>query len=465
MARSHRPPRDDAQRSVRYDAHVIPLTVKGILTSRLTSMQAGYSAAAQRLADIQSLTAGVLSGYSIPPYTYARWYAYANQVDKLKRKFAGGPGLADELASLTCLWISRGYNAVILDQVRDSVLAYNITWSVTVPQTPIFPSVSAASGHVVYAANADKSIYFLDPVTRTVRTATLTTQPGFFPIYGNPLAVIGVPEMAATDTFATIDEATLTVTEHALTAGDEPQAASADYDPVLYGGTTKGYFAVPCGGAAKCLLVPMIPGTPVITIVTPKKLLFTLVDQATNSIWCTSAEENKLYRIDRTTHAVTSIALTFAPFGMAIDATNGKLWISSNAPDTKLVRMDTTTHALGAATTITDSLLVPVADPIRYKCYIAEPSVTKILCVDGAALTTDLLDASAFAGNLDIDPVACLLYWYDNSAGYTYKVHMLSKYQEAYATPGVYSIAADKQQHRLYIAQVAPDKLLTCIMP
>jgi hypothetical protein len=453
------------QRSTRYDLHVVPNTVKGILTSRLPSMQNAFAAAAENQQAIQALAQGILSGYSIPLYQYARWYTFAMQVDKLKRRFSGSPGLSDELANLTSLWIARGYNVVILDLLRDAVLAYNTTWSISTGYDPTFGDVNSISGHAAFGSMSDKHVAFIDPVTRSVRLAITTTSMLMTSKWCAELNLLCGVEDYADDVIARINETSLVVDEFPVSAGDHPVSTAVDYDPTFYGGTVKGKYWVACMGNAKCYCCDLIGPTSPTAITLPTAVFAIALDTAHNCVYFGSMGTAAIYAVDRSTHAVTTYTPPFAPGDLKLDATNHKLWISSDPSSAKVCQMDTVSHVFSTVVTLTDNGPLLAIDPIRFQAYASQNTAGTLVRIDGATLGTSNIPASHAITDLAIDPSGCQLLWTDHSASLVGKAHLTSGYTQTYALPDAYYIAASPTNHRFYVSRRGSTDLVTCIMP
>jgi hypothetical protein len=441
-----RPPRTDLERARDFNAKVIPSQVEAVLTTRLPGMQPAFATWASRQADLLALMAGVLSGYSVPSYQYSRYYAFGYQCDKIQRRFGAALTGTAEMLNAENVWIARGYNIVILDAIRTSVSAFGSYWSLVSNYNADMLAVNTITGHACYSGISNIGVpthflNFIDPATR-LETSIAGFADGNTP--GSHIAVC--PELstaficeASGDVVARCNELTLTVDEQALTSGDTPTYIDIDYDIVKYGGTIKGYAAVACAGHAKLYLLQLAGAIAPVAITLPHIANGVVVDKTNNCYWVTAEGFVDLYKVDRTTHAVTTITIAHACILVWLDSTNNELWLSGGSiagGPTNFVHLRHIAAGTWTVFAAADGVNAPqpelAIDPIRGYCYVSQIGVPNILKLSRAGGAGTTLVCTAYATPMQIDPVGCFLIWTDAANGDVTRQHLVSGYRQVY---------------------------------
>ena len=458
MPRHSSPPRDDVQRSERYTSKLIPSRVETVLNGRLTGMQSSYADWASHQEEIQARVAGVLSGFTVPSYRYSRWYAYAMAIDKVRRDFGDSPGTAAEIANITGLWIARGYDVNILDAIKISVLSADLSFDTDSGEYMQMPSVNAVTGHSAWASINVQKLWILDQIARTWRSANLTTAVAQASAWCPELGLVCLCELDTSDVVARVAESNLAVTEFPLSAGDHPEDLVVDYD--------KGYFWVCCSGHGKVYGVPLAgTGTP-LSITVAHVMNHIVMDVTKNCLYATGKGNSTLYIIDRTTHAVTSYVAPGPISQLALDPTNGELWIAGDIGNNNVYKYNTTTHAF-TTFPVSDSGAPIAVNPVLRKAYYPQSTPGNIIVIDGATGATTTIATSVNENVPVLDVLASSLLWADNVAGTVTRVNLVSGTAHTYALDHAYDIGIFSVGHLSYISRYVPgvSHLVTVLQP
>jgi DNA-binding beta-propeller fold protein YncE len=435
----------------------------------MPGMRAGIARSLPHQANIQSLVAGILRKFPIAPQYEHDYIVFAYALDRIARRGAGSPGRTNEIDELVGDWSCRGRNPFALDAISDAIAPRPSPRTFDLGLVPTLLSINSLSGHVAIRDVSSSSISVYDPVKRTFHTVALN-----FPATGPhawcpEASIIALSCVYTSPLITRIWESDWSCEDAFASTGDMLQTPAADYDVSLYGTTHKGWFFFPNNGHFN-LIAEHIDGAPgAATIPTPDVTNHAVVDQETNSVWCTALGSAQIFRIDRSSFAVTAIALPWIPGQIALDTNHGTLWIASAGTAKALVQMDTSTHALNTPVVLQDFNEPIVCDPVRYRCYCAQQTPGNIKIVDGATSSIESLPSTVNTSQLAIDPAAGILYALDDYAGTVtrYWIANLTVPRElrTITAPGAYRIAADTFYHRLYISEVAPTPQILYLAP
>lgn len=462
-----RAPRTDVQRAARYAAKVIPARVEDALDILLPDMQSGFGTWATHQAAIQSVVNGVLAGYSVPTPHYARYYAFAMQIDRARRKFGQTPAADAEIINAEQTWIGRGFNVVILDAVRSAVCAFDSYWTIVPTDYLSSLAVNPTNGQVVAAAALANSLSWFDPITHAeTRIATLTNPASHLAWCPQLDMVVGVQLVG--DVIFRIVRGAASPTEQPIDAADNPGETCVDYDPTKYGSTILGYAATVCTGTAKVKLIPLGGAISATTVVMPQICSHIVCDQANNAFYASAAAFAAVYRIDRTTLAVTTLAA--APHvgsHLILDPSHNEFWLAGGAGVSNVMRYNIGTPAWTDYAS-SDANPAIAVDTIRGVCYAHSPvaGFIDVINRDGSPITTIAVAATSNAPQ--VDPVGCFLIYSDATTGDVIRVHLLSLLSTTYAlTTPTRDIAIDTASHKTYVSRYTPAgvKYLDCILP
>ena len=465
-----RPPRNDVERAARYVYKLIPQRVGDSIEGQLPAMQSEFSTWAQTQAQLYAIISGVLSGYSVPSTQYVRYYAWGLQVHRITRRFGSSPSAAVEIIARENTWLGRGYNIIILDAVRDSVILFASTWSVIPTAFPGQPSVNTISGMTAWggAYPTDQVVILLDPRTRIpVYVPTTDT---------NPAVRAHCSELdrcyftsSISDIIASILEAATPVnTEQPLAAGDAPNDIAIDYDPAKWADPVFGYAWVPCHGHAKTYKWRLDGSVSPTPITMAANCNYAAVDQAMNKVYVSASGTPKIYVIDRDTNAIN---VKTAPHNcqlLALDPVAGELWISGEG-NSFVMKMDTTTFGFTSYATPGPPTALAI-DPIRRKAYVACVGFAVITVINGATGASSTIPCTVSICGLAVDPVACFLLWSDDMTGNVQRVHLLSLLTHDYPLGDQsYGVAINPSNHSAFINNYVPapggNHTIWCILP
>jgi streptogramin lyase len=453
-----RRPRTDLERASRFATKLNPATIADTLDARLPSMQSAAADWFNRQAALYSVINGVLSGFAIPSFQYARYYAFGLQIDKQARRFGYSPAAQQAVAQIEATWISRGYDVIILDAIKSSVITWDTTWSIDPGAYPQFLSVNQTNGNLAFGEIVDKKLHILNYVTRALTSANLTTANAAISAWCAELNQVCLCETDSSDCIARVDAATLAVTEFPLTAGDNPEDVVVDY--------AKGVAWVCCSGHGKLYGMPLVGAAAPLAITIAHVCNHIVLDITHNCVWLSGKGNSTIYAVDRDTHAVTSYAGSHTMDRLSLDETHNVLWIGSETGSAFVSKFNTGTHAF-TYFTVSDNNPTVAADPLRHKCYVQQFTPGNILVIDGSAGTTTTIATSTDMQALMLDPTGSHLIWTNQVAGTVTRVNLVSLLSQTIAIPNTYDISCYFPGHIFFIAQYVPgvSKAIVALMP
>lgn len=112
--------RTDEQRIASYNDKVVPANVSAKVTAQLDNMHGGFTAFVNDFVPKQEDTKEILDAANIVPMKYGVYYAFAARLWKLTHT-ASGTSAANEAEALITLYVARGLQQTVLQDIRTNV--------------------------------------------------------------------------------------------------------------------------------------------------------------------------------------------------------------------------------------------------------------------------------------------------------------------------------------------------------
>jgi hypothetical protein len=138
--------------SQRYNAKLDPAIVTATLTSRKSTMDSRFAAAALSAGAIVSAVKAILASNGVVSTEYIYYEAFARKVAKLHSRYQGA-NLNFEIYRLLYRWATgRGFSFSVLNAIINSVFSI-------VSETPLVPALNTPADHATNVAKAGNLVY------------------------------------------------------------------------------------------------------------------------------------------------------------------------------------------------------------------------------------------------------------------------------------------------------------------